>query len=389
MPTEIKERLFLFYQCCERAYWQDDLIQPPREDPNCNLEEIKARARRYARRYKRITPPALELHIHRVQEMYAFSQFYHQLKATETKEEYCTLCQGSGYTVSEIRKKVDEYAYDSLHSTSYSEYQKQKEEMLRVFTPYFEFIKQQKETARNQKSTADKANRAEMEHQELKGATTLIEQYIQSPAENKTEFCKETGLDKVTLDHAIDIVRKWNNELYQTYTKKIKQQAQHRTFILYQTIQKIIRSLKTGMATEKERRAFDVLDYYSITSFSIHTLLEPAKKILTPQEYQQFKAFSQRLENMKPYTTHQLDYLLGLPSQIDCQKDADDRPIPGTGRTFTREEKQSILDYLKTQNIPITNVTYATAITRYLKGTLELNTKEEPTVQKKKRIQKN
>lgn len=103
---------------------------------------------------------------------------------------------------------------------------------------------------------------------------------------------------------------------------------------------------------------------------------------LNSQERKILMKFILKYRHDIPIWNVQLIY--DMKQTVGVQFDEEGRIIPGTGREITLEDKNYIIEYLRNNNIPLTNAAYNAAVKRLVLGVLviENNTIKEKSSQK-------
>ena len=97
-----------------------------------------------------------------------------------------------------------------------------------------------------------------------------------------------------------------------------------------------------------------MVDYYKFTSLNFDELLHIIKGHIGSGDYKVLRTFTAKNQNDKEMTQNDISNLYNTKTVVGVQFDDKRNIIPGTGREITKEEKQSIIIYLKKHNIPIT-----------------------------------
>jgi len=144
------------------------------------------------------------------------------------------------------------------------------------------------------------------------------------------------------------------------------------------TINKIVKTIKEGINLPNgKHRDFDLLDYYKIINIPLNKLETILEKNIHKQEnYLENDLLLMQFisqNNCDCLNEKSIEKIYSDKHIVGVQFDKKNRPIPGTGREITKEEKQNIIFYLNENKIPLNIKTYSIAMRRYLNGELLIN----------------
>ncbi len=129
----------------------------------------------------------------------------------------------------------------------------------------------------------------------------------------------------------------------------------------------ILHYLKNGVPTfNGEVREFDIIDYYTITNFSLDDFRTyvAKNKMLNVEESKLFSRFMKRckiIDSLKDYNMSLERFLNSYNVNLK---------INGKSHDLTNDEKMGIYAFLLNHNIPVCSLTVNIAIRRYASGTL-------------------
>ena len=85
-----------------------------------------------------------------------------------------------------------------------------------------------------------------------------------------------------------------------------------------------------------------------------------------------YSNFIRELDTLQ--TMYGKEGVIGLANRyLNCEKDSEGYPIPGTGEVVSEELKNKLIGYLKQINSPINYRTYKIVFNRYKNGLIDLN----------------
>ncbi len=202
-------------------------------------------------------------------------------------------------------------------------------------------------------------------------AHDTVSKFIHSSNTSIKNFCKSEHLDVKKFDKYVNLIKEGDSELYSDYSDKIEKKRKENYAVIAKKIEEVSHYIKNGIVMETgEKRKFDIVDYYMVQKYESHDFLKISKDVLESEDYSNLKQFFSKnklLEKQKPF------YVKGVleeVTEVDCKKDKNGFPIQGTGRIVTEEEKLSVMDFLRRNDVPLTSRTYNVAFRRYLKNQL-------------------
>lgn len=224
------------------------------------------------------------------------------------------------------------------------------------------------------KSISNKGKKKQNEN-DLEVATTFVSTFIDSEYSNKDKFCEKIKLPIEGFNKYVDLIKKHDNNLYNSYIKKIESESNKEFDLLTSLILTILKRI--------QENDFDLVDYYLITKHHFKNLNEfdkvcrnvLANKTITKDEYGLIKHFllknacfksdNNLCTDLKPMKVKKI---MSTYDEIDTQVDKYGNDIKGSGRVITTEEKEDMIKFLKDNNVPINSKTYAGVKRRFLDG---------------------
>ena len=140
------------------------------------------------------------------------------------------------------------------------------------------------------------------------------------------------------------------------------------------TVKELLEHLDNGIIEPNgNKRNFDILDYYifskGMSPSEFIGNLEKNISLNDMRKVKQFFGYNNIGENLSEYYIKQI---MATKDEVNLRRNEEGMPIPGTGRVITTEEKMGIIDYLLSNNIPLTTKLYALAMKRYMDDELEI-----------------
>lgn len=191
-------------------------------------------------------------------------------------------------------------------------------------------------------------------------ASFAISHYITSSESYKErEFLNELGIDKETFDFCVSTIEELNVDLFKQYEDKKQQNAKIRYMHNVMTIQLLAEGINTGVLPDST--PFDMLEFLKRVPFKystnfMQTIAEFMKKN-NPNEYSTMMSYiySNRLHIGAVFNPLNTKSLYQTKTTVN-------------GIEITHQDIDTIIDYLKINNIPIISKAYILARTKYLNG---------------------
>jgi len=227
---------------------------------------------------------------------------------------------------------------------------------------YIDYIKE--EQSNSVTSGVEKRNeiltrkRNEKELELLAPAIETLQSFIDDESLIKEQSNK-------SFDNMVEIIKKYEPELYAKYIDKINDLKEQRFLSDFNNVKLIIDNLKNGI--------FDIVNYYSITKMSFSEIMNFANKNMTlsNEESRLLKTFFVENKNDELMDDKKKKEILNGYVEFDSEKDENRKPILGTGRVVSREEKKFVMDYLE-KNSTLTFKTYKITLRRYIDSEITL-----------------
>ena len=144
-------------------------------------------------------------------------------------------------------------------------------------------------------------------------------------------------------------------------------------------INDVINMIKKGVVTEDGKiRPYDLIDFYTTYKVDFEKLYNYKKivklnlndnKILS-NFMSQYKSYGFLTEQLKPLSEHAINNFLEIKNEFNCKRDEKGMPIIGTGKIIDKSEKEKIVEYLVSNEIPLNIITCRIALQRYVDGNL-------------------
>ena len=213
---------------------------------------------------------------------------------------------------------------------------------------------------------------AAQKQEELDIARQAVSRYIMDKYKNINDFCLTNNITTTTFNQYIESIKELDTELYNKYNCYINNIHSKNFAILMSKVSNLIQLIKNGIEENGKKREFNIVDYYKYTSLSFDELIRIVNGKINSSDYRILRTFIAKHKNDKKLSPNDIHNLYNQKDMIGIEFDGNGNVIPGTGREITKEEKEKIIKYLKSNNIPITNKTYNIIFKRWLSGELLL-----------------
>lgn len=172
------------------------------------------------------------------------------------------------------------------------------------------------EEERRKKQEEKNKNKKELYESSLANAETFITLIISNKIENINDFCKKYNVTKEQIKLYVEVVKELNNELYEEYKNKMKEEKVKKYQDIIKKIKYICNRLKEDIEKNTpEDDRFNIYNYYQITKIPLNKIILIAKNECTQDEYILLKKFVndnnyQRPINKKEILSSSNDYEL-------------------------------------------------------------------------------
>lgn len=210
---------------------------------------------------------------------------------------------------------------------------------------------------------------------EYENGKEILLNYINGGCSTKQEYCDSTGISLVLLDKMISLAEIYDPDTYQGYMQKVKTQQAKNYAMIQGKVKKILTFIQTGVLMENNTvRPFDILDYYQYCHLDFDELFTFAKQNyqIVSSDLRILKIFVSKNKRSIYYRPTEIEAIRKSTQIVEVQKDQQGNLILGTGREFTLEETDMLINFLNAIGVPLNARNYKIAQRRYLSGTLPL-----------------
>lgn len=197
-------------------------------------------------------------------------------------------------------------------------------------------------------------------HQNYEYAKFVIEKYIEDENSYKgAEFLEELGLDKESFVFCVKTIQELDPDLFKKFAIKSNYNKKEICLKNIQTIIELANGIKTKQMSDGT--SFNILEFIKRVPFKKEDdLVEAIIKFGKMNNLKEYKTIikyinANELNDKKALTPLNQKRMCGSTKKIN-------------GVLITKEVNDTIIDYLKVNQIPIVNKTYNVALDMYLNG---------------------
>lgn len=198
----------------------------------------------------------------------------------------------------------------------------------------------------------------------LSNAKAYIGAYVNNSKINKATFCQLNGITSDTFDGYVNIVRTFDHSLYDQLIEKIEDTRKKEKRKLIKKIPTIIENIN-----DKDN-SFNVLDYFLITTISLEEFKDICldlknKERMSAKDYKTIERFIANI-HITPCNNKEINNLLKEDIAFNAKFDEKGNFIPDSTIKPSLEEKETVIEFLKLNGIPIDKKIYHLALKRYI-----------------------
>ena len=221
-----------------------------------------------------------------------------------------------------------------------------------------------KKILRDYRTEKNRIEKLDLIDKDIDKSTELITDFINSGLTIK-DYLEKYNISEGTFKKILSSIERKNLELFNKYKEYIENNNSKRYAVLVEKNRKIIELIKNGIPTDEtnENRPFDILDYYEKSNISLEHFLEISKDICDATDLRIVRIFY----NKNKYTKSEIPLIKKMKYSINSI-------------LLTDEDKDKIIDYLKSINAPVNILTFRIAATRYINNELFNGTNDNPVL---------
>mgnify|MGYP005799698995 CR=1 FL=1 len=188
--------------------------------------------------------------------------------------------------------------------------------------------------------------------------------FLSSDIKSKDDFCKLMDIKESDFNTLFSMLEVRDNELYLKIKEKIRNLQGQRYAVLINKVNSIADNIINGIKLEDgSRRNFEILDYFLSTKLDFNEFIDLYNKNrnIDIESLKVIKIF---------FAKNKLTNKLNINQELDGTTIfmIDDKPYE-----VSKEEKQTVLNYLRVKEIPLYIKVYKQALKRHINGNLILD----------------
>lgn len=251
-----------------------------------------------------------------------------------------------------------------------------REDLFNKLKIYHDYLKLNRDRVKEEQKIKDKSQYVK---ENLATAVSIVINFINGKYDNTEKYCLDIQLEKTDFDKYLELVRQNDEQLYNKYLQHIESNKNKVYEDLLSKALIVINLIKNGVEEKGAKRDFDLVDYYKYLPLGFDRMLRIFRENLDLDDYKLLSTYINKNKNDKELSDTEINNIYNMKTIVNVQLDEENKVIPGTGREITVEEKQNIVNYLRNNNIPVTNKTYNIIYRRWLSGELVLETEKDKT----------
>ena len=171
----------------------------------------------------------------------------------------------------------------------------------------------------------------------IKYAIKMISKFINDKNNSPILFMQREELNKAEFNYLVAIVKNNNIKLYHQYQKSVELDNEQD---LINYVKELIRIIQSG-GKEFNLYNFCQISKLSLEDFYWTSLTYNKKNAISSSEHKIAWSIYRKYHNARVMSYNEI---MNDKIEVNCERDKDGFPIPGTGHVVTTEEKQKIVD---------------------------------------------
>lgn len=182
---------------------------------------------------------------------------------------------------------------------------------------------------------------------------SLITEYIESDY-SVNRFCFNKNIGKTLFSQYLIKIKTANPNLYNKYLESTNLKEQIKNAEIENDVYKILNEIK-------ENPNFSIIDFLLMTNYDVLELIKVADKILSMEDVKLFRIKIKSIRFINKLNEKDINHIINSSFTFNVNEEL---------ITLSREDNIIIINYLKENNIPISNDTFKDACIKYLNNTL-------------------
>ena len=185
----------------------------------------------------------------------------------------------------------------------------------------------------------------------------LIENIIKSGNSIYT-YRKTHNIEEKEIEIILLRIKKYSLEMHNEYIELLNRNKTLESEKYAALALQMEKMIESGVDEQDYIREFDILDYYMIAKTDPKYFVTSASKSLEKES---------QILNLRVVLSKSYHFIKKAPFNEKKELNAQNRVlVNGEERLITKEEKQEFIDYLRDNDIPVTNYTYQTMKLRFI-----------------------
>lgn len=381
------ETLFLWTNDKEKEYFLKKLYELLSRD-NCTLENLEKISKNLnINTAKCLTLLELARDTYYIKDTNDYKHMIDMQRSMKKRKQNVTLVNcyeaianaKTGKEVEEIAKKYNRdinYVKRNFYLYSQILTSEQNIKIEEALKKYDEYRKEEKKKLANTKS---ELNRIKALNKLKEESTRMITKFLEDPSQPLSEFLNKNNIDRNQFNKYLETIYVFNEELHKKYSTSVSEIKLEREERENKILEKIVDGLANGYKEDEEIRNFDILDYFTITRIPLFKMNNLSNR-LNKDDRTLIRKFITKFADAEDGRPVHEENIRKTAFTTSARFDEEKNEIPGTRRDITEEEKESMIKYLKTHDMPINFITFNAVKNRYLDGFVKfepIKSKEE------------
>lgn len=307
-----------------------------------------------------------DYNLNQAKDIGAFAKMFIQLSEIDGNEEVIKFLESIDKKSNKIKQELVKFI------SSYNISDDVKNNLINKVEIYHDYLVNNRKMAQEKKKEEEQDKYIK---ENLETARSIINEYINSQYEDIVTYCDNINLDKKMFDKYLNLIKENDEKIYNNYLEheeRVKKQ-QHDDLVFRAL--KVIDMMKNGVDQNGIKKEFDLIDYYRYLPLGFDRMLRIVRDSINIEDYKLLGSYIETVKTDRELSENEINCIYNTKTITGIQFDEEKKIIPGTGREITKEEKQNIINYLKVNNIPVTNKTYNIIYKRWLSGNLDIDEK--------------
>ncbi len=200
--------------------------------------------------------------------------------------------------------------------------------------------------------------------EELKNYEMLITDYIVEDLPSIKDYCDLKNISEFDFVEAISHLKKQSPKYYNSLLTYLDAKIINKRLEIKQLGEDIIAKIINNPN-------YDILDFAEDSNISIHHIINIVGDYWGNKEVRILQTFDSKNHHQKKFNGLNIIEIFAMKEEVNFKRDENDKPIPGTGRVITKEEKAMIINYINNKpSIYFGDYTYKLAKMKYINDDL-------------------